>query len=593
MKKFWISLLAVCLVLCALPVMAYADGEVVMEYSWADKDDGSNPGTATATSFEDGWNDVMRKCNSGNKVQVTLKADWIADEEHRFTDATFNGPGFDNNTIYVSQNAELVLDLNGHTIDRGRRHFPKLEPNCEADGEVIYVDENADFTLKNGTVMGGFSDNGGSGLHINSGNVTLENVTITDCFTHCDDGVAIYLDGGQLSLRNCTLKQNFFVTAFCYGVIFVEDAKSLTLVDTKFEDYTFRQDDLFYARYGGAVDIDECETVTIEGCTFDAAAAIMDGGAIWANEVKDLSVLNCTFNNCASLSGDAGAIYVEDSTVYISGCTFSGCTAKGYGGAMYLYDCQSDISDCVFRNNSSQKQGGALYTDVLTSGNKGANTRIERCQFTGNSAGGDGGALYINGGSICNSYIEIFETELTGNNSADQGGAIYLESGNYLTTTDCTVTGNTSVRQGGGIYAESAVSTDERGLIVTGNTVIKDNVGTEGRTDNLYLEHYSNLVLQDHTAADHSVGLRHAGGEQLIAALKSGSKLSTLFCDDPEWKLEIRTENDAGYLYMVSAKTRLAAMIDDGSLFIVLALAAVLIGVGVTVGLVAKKKKKN
>lgn len=593
MRKYWISLLVVCLILCMLPVLAYAEGEGVMQYSWADKIDGSNPGSATATSFEEGWNDVMRKCNEGNAVQVTLNADWIADEEHRFTDATYNGPGFDNNTICVSQNAELVLDLNGHTIDRGLRHFPKEEPNCEADGEVIYVDENADFTLKNGKIMGGFSNNGGSGLHINGGNVTLENVTIADCFTHCNDGVAIYLEGGRLTVRDCTLKQNFYVTPYCYGVIFVNDAQSLTLENTTFEDYEFRQDDLFYARYGGTAYIDGCDSVIIENCTFDQTAAAMDGGAIWADAVKDLTVLKSTFQGCASLSGNGGAIYAEDSTVYINGCTFADCKAEVCGGAVYLYDCQSDISECVLRNNSSQKQGGALYTDALTSGEKGAKTRLEGCQFTSNGAGGDGGAVYINGSSICNSYMEMLETKLTGNNSGGQGGAICLQTGNYLTADNCTITGNTSLRQGGGIYAQNAISISQASLTVSGNTVIKDNTGADGRVDNLYLEYYSNLVLKNVTAADHAIGLRHPGEELPMATLRGENKLSAVFSDNPEWALEKRTETDVDYLYMVSAKTGLKAMIDDGSLFLILALAVVLIGGGVTVFLVAKKKKKS
>jgi hypothetical protein len=43
------------------------------------------------------------------------------------------GDGFAWSTIYVPENANISLNLNGHTINRG------LE-DSEDDGEVIYID---------------------------------------------------------------------------------------------------------------------------------------------------------------------------------------------------------------------------------------------------------------------------------------------------------------------------------------------------------------------------------------------------------------------------------------------------------------------
>ncbi|MBO5666441.1 MAG: hypothetical protein J6S45_03225, partial [Firmicutes bacterium] len=89
-----------------VPVWANGPEGQVMEYSWYQEGASRHRGTLSSSSFEDGWNDVMDKCNGGFTVQVTLYEDWIA-EDGMFTDDVFNGPGFEDDVIRVREGASV------------------------------------------------------------------------------------------------------------------------------------------------------------------------------------------------------------------------------------------------------------------------------------------------------------------------------------------------------------------------------------------------------------------------------------------------------------------------------------------------------
>lgn len=68
--------------------------------------------------------------------------------------------------------------LNGHSINRGLT-------SATHDGEVISVEDGRTLTImdssadKTGVITGGYSSNGGGGIHINSGVLILESGTIS------------------------------------------------------------------------------------------------------------------------------------------------------------------------------------------------------------------------------------------------------------------------------------------------------------------------------------------------------------------------------------------------------------------------------
>lgn len=576
MKKSIIFVLILSLLAGVLTVAVSAEWKTdLMNYSWHDPNTGDEIGKADATDFEDGWNDIISKCNEGYEVCVKFNYTWLA-EKGKFGDD--DGPGFDNNTLYIPKNAVINIDLGGNTIERGLGYN-------EGDGEVIYIGSGAFVSIANGTISGGFSDNGGGGIHIKDANVRLDYVTFDDCNVYCDDGAAIHLDGGSLQINKCTFNDCCFTSDNCYGTIYVKDGKNVVIHDSTFNITKSRK-----AQRGSAIYATNCEYLEVKDCSFTEASSNTEGGTFFLDDVKNAVFTNLIFKDAFSEYG--GAAYINCSTASFNSCTFDGNESRYFGGAVYTYDSDVTFNDCIFKNNFGKGQGGAVYSDVLEVGRSGAEVRFANCEFTNNSSEGDGGAIYVNGGSVATTFMTIDDSTFTGNVSGDQGGAIYLEKDNYLTLNSCTITGNTSKKQGGGIYTESSSSGDfepTRFLDISGNTVIKDNIGTDSRIDNLYICLITNVKFSDITSEDSTIGLRHPGGDKTVAYLSGKNNIGAFFSDNPEWAVSTGTSDEGATLLLGTPITRLASLFSGGSLAIIIALVVILVAAACVICVVVRK----
>ena len=229
MKKIFAIIMTICLMASALCVTTFAaesTDDFVITVS-AEKEDGTVVKLEDYPSFEAGWNFAMEKAkdskyldnNQYDRIVVDFFADWKANEEGVFGDD--DGVGFPEDTIYIPEKARVILNMNGHTIDRG------LGDNNELDGEVICIEEDSDViinggkngdeiaraddtkaTVQFGTITGGNSDNGAGGIHIqDDAKVTLNNVKIVNNVADGDygAGIAVYdgakfiMNGGEIS----------------------------------------------------------------------------------------------------------------------------------------------------------------------------------------------------------------------------------------------------------------------------------------------------------------------------------------------------------------------------------------------------------
>ena len=124
--------------------------------------------------------------------------------------------------IYVPNGVNAVIDLNGHTIDRGLNQFKE-------GGGVVGVAAGASLTVKNGTIKGGARGKGnGGGFNVN-GELILNSVIIEDCKAEHAGG-GIYINGANASVimrGNSIVKNN---TAGTYGSgIYVGENAELTI----------------------------------------------------------------------------------------------------------------------------------------------------------------------------------------------------------------------------------------------------------------------------------------------------------------------------------------------------------------------------
>ncbi len=73
-------------------------------------------------------------------VKVAMESDWLAKTNANYYTSFGSGAGFQSGTIQLSNNANITLDLNGHTIDR---QLTDIELNTVFRGRNIIVNSNA------------------------------------------------------------------------------------------------------------------------------------------------------------------------------------------------------------------------------------------------------------------------------------------------------------------------------------------------------------------------------------------------------------------------------------------------------------------
>ena len=236
MKKFLAILMAILVLsggLCVTAVAAESD-PIVMSLFGLTSDD-KIVGLNHWTTFADGWESAVDfACDEDFmeehalvRIIVDLYADWNANDEGEFGKSSWTG--FRYSTIYVPEDAKITINLNSHTINRGLKED-------EYDGEVIYVEEEADLIINGGksdsdvtgpfgTITGGWSCNGAGGISAqDDSRLTLNNVNMIANQTTDDDGSAIAVcDGAELTVNGGSISRNT-VNGFGFGAVYVEDA---------------------------------------------------------------------------------------------------------------------------------------------------------------------------------------------------------------------------------------------------------------------------------------------------------------------------------------------------------------------------------
>ena len=331
MKKILAIILAICMVLSVLCVPAFAANEPAAGTKLrvsAIMYNGSTKVLGDYDDFEEGWNEAMwlagreeaMEEEGYDRIVVTLYEDWNA-TNGEFTDDWINGAGFDNDTIYIPEYAVVTLNLNNHTINRG------LIEDID-DGEVIFINDDADVIIENGTITGGYSNSEGGALYIEGANVTLNNVNIVGNRVYNDDGagIAMYY-GATLTVNGGTFENN--VTnggsgTSCYGgAVYASDSTAT------FKNVVFKNNDC--KDYGSAIYADDCD-IMIDDCTFDG------------NKAKN------------------SVVYAEDSYVNVSDSTFVNSHSN------YVLELDSNtltLSSSVFRNNESSYILNPKYNNTI------------------------------------------------------------------------------------------------------------------------------------------------------------------------------------------------------------------------------------
>lgn len=416
MKKQLVSILfALCMVLCLVPLAAFAEGE-----------------TENVRAVTDP-NGLFNAMADTNVTTVKLAAD-----------------------IYIGAtltvDREVKLDLNGHVLQMASSNSSPVIEVKKADngfsiGNLTLTDSDPDAVHK-------FTPNA-DGLWVldeENGTKTVNGGVITG-----GKDIGILVDGGHHP--PLTQKPD---EAYCAHLI-MERGNIVGCSTTTTGGGVFAGYHAYFtmtggsirgcvAKYGGGVYLSMSSSFAMGGSALIADCVSTEGGAyggggISADTGASVALLgNAVIQNCTAQRG--GGVYLDNATLTMSGnASVTGCNSIGGGGVyvhgnvtendppVFTMEDSSSITDCTAVN------GGGVYF-ILSSGTMvlSDNARIENCrtvEMEGMSSwdmvGGGvlvaGGRLEMSGGSIESC-------------TARKGNSVFVEYGGKFTMTGGTVDGS-------------------------------------------------------------------------------------------------------------------------------------------------------
>lgn len=417
MKKQLVSILfALCMVLCLVPLAAFAEGETENVRAVTDPNGLFNAMADT--------NVTTVKLAADIYIGATLTVD-------REVKLDLNGHVLQMASSNSSPVIEVKKAYNGSSIgnltltdsDPGAVH--KFTPNT--DGLWVLDEGNGTKTVNGGVITGGKY----MGIFVNGGyNQSLsQKPDEADC-------VHLIMEGGNI-VGCCS-------TTTTGGGVFAGYHAYFTMTGGSIRGCV--------AKYGGGVYLSMSSSFAMGGSALIADCVSTEGGAyggggIGADTGASVALSgNAVIQNCTAQRG--GGVYLDNATLTMSGnASVTGCNSIGGGGVyvhgnvtendppVFTMEDSSSITDCTAVN------GGGVYF-ILSSGTMvlSDNARIENCrtvEMEGMSSwdmvGGGvlvaGGRLEMSGGSIESC-------------TARKGNSVFVEYGGKFTMTGGTADGS-------------------------------------------------------------------------------------------------------------------------------------------------------
>jgi hypothetical protein len=186
---------------------------------------------------------------------------------------------------------------------------------------------------------------------------------------------------------------------------------------------------------GGAVEIRDQGTLTLDGAVVRNSSATGTGGAIMVNTGSTLNALRSVIRDNQA-NGDGGGVFNDGGAVLLELTEVSGNTTNGMGGGVASVLSASrltTVNALIVGNTGATGAGGLLQSQ--------GRMRILGTTFSGNTAtaGNGGGVLNMGGG-----LAEISNATLVDNHADAGSGGGYYDGGGTSTFKNTLAGGNTS-----------------------------------------------------------------------------------------------------------------------------------------------------
>ncbi len=470
----------------------------------------SEDGTKVYTSIDDAWNAAQ------NGTKIIMSCDWNLSERlvldsNKTATIEMNGHKISRNLTSAKTNGEVIKLCSNSTLNLNGKKVPTAKLSFKGYDYGIRVDA---VTYSGGLVTGGYSTNGGGGIHMKGGStLNLDTVSISgnkSNFSLGSDGHggAIYMDGSgdKLTMNNAEI--TFNAAQRDGGGVYVNNRYSSIEMNNR------------------STIVNNSAGASLEDLDCDVA----NGGGI-AVDGHDVTITlngkSNVINNYCHAHG--GGIYsdAKSTKVYLNDSSIESNTSDDNGGGLYFgssyFEVSSKNKDGQVTSNIAKSSylGGGIYAGrCVFSSNEG---KIDGITFTSNS-GGRGGAV-----SIHQEYVTISNC-IFKNNSADCGAAIEIENDNCVLE-NLTVQENTSNSQSSGAVKITCYND----ITLRGTLNITNNKNTLLDCDaDLYVETFNSIYSYIISVPDSSsqIGL-YINKARTIAKNQTNDAMNIFFVDNP------------------------------------------------------------
>lgn len=467
MKKQLVSILfALCMVLCLVPLAAFAEGETEKVQEVRTKDElvaAMADGTVTTVKLA-GDIDINRSLtvtrpdvtldlnghvlkyeseNNGSVIvvegggQLTIEDSNTSNLSHRFNP---------NGKLWVLDDASGTETVTGGVITGGTGYpFHLSSGTVIYYGGGVYIAPGGQLTMTGGNIIGCSATYGG-GVHIDgeSGKFSMSGGSIAGCVAS-NSGGGVRASGtfkmsGNAVIRSCTAES---ATQFVFGGgVYVNSSSSFEMSDTAIIKGCQAISNSSYSSNGGGVYVSSSssfvmsEKAQIEDCkAISNSFKSSNGGGVFLANGTSLTlsgnavIQNCTATNSVNsgeaYGGGVRAFYVREITLEGS-ASIAGCAAAN-GSGLYITGSTTPGYGILYAN------GGSVDGDVVL-----GDTTEGPCTITGSGRTLFNGKVTVTPGSTIESGI--FNGEVI-NNGTITGGVFNSTVSNNGTITGGVFTG--------------------------------------------------------------------------------------------------------------------------------------------------------
>lgn len=470
MKKQLVSILfALCMVLCLVPLAAFAEGETENVQEVTNQTDLFNAvadNTVTTVKLA-GDIDINRSltvtravtldlnghvlkyvsANNGSVIvvegggQLTIEDSNTSKPSHRFNP---------NGKLWVLDDASGTETVTGGVITGGTGYPVQFSSGTVVYyGGGVYIASGGQLTMTGGNIIGCSATYGG-GVHIDgeSGQFSMSGGSIAGCVAS-DGGGGVRASGtfkmsGQAVIRSCTAES---ATQFVFGGgVYVNLSSSFEMSDTAIIEGCQAISNSSYSSNGGGVYVSSSSSFVMSGeAKIEDCKAISNsskssngGGVFLANGTSltlsgNAVIQNCTATNSVNsgeaYGGGVRAFYVREITLEGS-ASIAGCAAAN-GSGLYITGSTTPGYGILYAN------GGSVDGDVVL-----GDTTEGPCTITGSGRTLFNGKVTVTPGSTIESGI--FNGEVINNGTITGGvftGTVFNNG---------TITGNPALVTGSG-----------------------------------------------------------------------------------------------------------------------------------------------